>query len=319
MQEKRDIDNILTPLDEAEKTDLLHVWRIAGSVEEPGRVDTKRIESMKAGLMAGMSDARADRSPARNVRSIPFLHAVVPVSRFSIALAASVVVFAAAYLIWFRPVTITALPGQYASVVLDDGTRVQLNSGAALEYARGWGSTRRVTLKGEAFFDVVHSDEPFLVETFNATIQVYGTRFNVRAWNSGVDPSTDVYLERGSVSLKSVLSPGEPVMLVPGDSRSVSSSGLLSDKSVGGTVDTDWLRNDFEFRIEPLSDVLEEVERRFGTHIQTPGLSTGAIHITGSIKEPPTAESFLSDLSGMLNLTFRETSEGFELYHRSGQ
>ena len=43
-----------------------------------------------------------------------------------------------------------------------------------------------VRLTGEAYFDVVEEDAPFVVETFNAEVRVLGTRFNVRAWPEGM-------------------------------------------------------------------------------------------------------------------------------------
>lgn len=76
-----------------------------------------------------------------------------------------------------------AQPGQRTSVVLSDGTKVELNSGTRIEYPAIFREgERRIRLDGEAMFDVAHDPEhPFIVETFAYDVRVLGTRFDVIA------------------------------------------------------------------------------------------------------------------------------------------
>lgn len=76
-----------------------------------------------------------------------------------------------------------AQPGQRTSVVLSDGTKVELNSDSRIEYPAIFrNGERRIRLEGEAMFDVTHDPEhPFIVETFAYDVKVLGTRFDVIA------------------------------------------------------------------------------------------------------------------------------------------
>ena len=67
-------------------------------------------------------------------------------------------------------------------ITLRDGSEVRLNENSSLtidqNYNRG---ERKVTLTGEAFFDVFHNPEkPFIVYTDRSVIEVLGTSFNVK-------------------------------------------------------------------------------------------------------------------------------------------
>jgi transmembrane sensor len=64
---------------------------------------------------------------------------------------------------------------------LVDGSVVYLRGDSEIRLPRGFGSrNRKITLKGEAFFDVVPNNElPFTISANNLTTRVVGTSFNV--------------------------------------------------------------------------------------------------------------------------------------------
>jgi hypothetical protein len=85
-------------------------------------------------------------------------------------------------------VRVSAAPGRRELVTLPDGSRVELNAGSTLQYARlfsGWrvngARVRQVSLDGEAFFSVTRGGGTFVVRTPDAAVTVLGTRFDVRA------------------------------------------------------------------------------------------------------------------------------------------
>lgn len=92
---------------------------------------------------------------------------------------------------WKRPVPHKPQPIQLATsardkknVVLPDGTQVWLQYNSVLEYDAAAFNTdnRRVTLRGEAFFDVAtNAGKPFQVNTRLSGITVLGTSFQVTA------------------------------------------------------------------------------------------------------------------------------------------
>ena len=71
--------------------------------------------------------------------------------------------------------------GQRAQLVLQDGTEVWLNAKSKLTYpAQFKGAERRVTVEGEAFFNVAKDpSKPFIVSTQEVDMKVLGTQFNV--------------------------------------------------------------------------------------------------------------------------------------------
>lgn len=92
---------------------------------------------------------------------------------------------------------VVTMRGEENSIVLPDGSRVRLNSMSRLTYPESFSdSERRVSLEGEALFDVISSDVPFLVSTPEMEIEVLGTLFDVSAY---AGDATRAVLVEGSV------------------------------------------------------------------------------------------------------------------------
>jgi transmembrane sensor len=90
--------------------------------------------------------------------------------------------------------------GGMQSVVLQDGTRVDLNTGSAIK-ARFTGGQREIVLThGEALFTVVHrTNWPFSVRAGGATIHAVGTKFSVRLRE---DDEMDVLVIEGRIAIE---------------------------------------------------------------------------------------------------------------------
>lgn len=81
-------------------------------------------------------------------------------------------------------VEIRSTTGMVSCVTLPDDTRVWLNSDSYLRYPTRFGKERRVTLYGEGYFDVAKDpDHKFVVEARSLEVEVYGTEFNVEAYD----------------------------------------------------------------------------------------------------------------------------------------
>lgn len=74
--------------------------------------------------------------------------------------------------------------GDKSELILSDGTKVWLNSNSRLVFNDfNHQKIREVMLSGEAYFDVAHDkDKPFIVNTNEINIKVFGTEFNVKAY-----------------------------------------------------------------------------------------------------------------------------------------
>lgn len=81
-------------------------------------------------------------------------------------------------------VEIRSTTGMVSCVTLPDNTRVWLNSDSYLRYPTCFGKERRVTLFGEGYFEVAKDpDHKFIVEARSLEVEVYGTEFNVEAYD----------------------------------------------------------------------------------------------------------------------------------------
>jgi len=76
--------------------------------------------------------------------------------------------------------------GDKAQLVLPDGSAVKLNSASSLTYDFSDRSVRKVSLTGEAFFEVSKDkSKPFIVQVGELNIEVLGTSFNVSSYGEG--------------------------------------------------------------------------------------------------------------------------------------
>lgn len=109
--------------------------------------------------------------------------------------------------------TLTTPRGGQYQIILSDGTKVWLNAETTLRYPTKFaGTTREVTIHGEAYFEVAHNTEqPFIVGSDKQTLKVLGTSFNIDTYKG----SATTTLIKGSIQVSDqmkrtkILSPGQ--------------------------------------------------------------------------------------------------------------
>lgn len=165
--------------------------------------------------------------------------------------------------------------GRMCEVVLVDGTRIKLNSDSRLRYPISFSDsiTRTVYLEGEAYFEV-QSDpsHPFIVHTPDFKTFVYGTKFNVKAYND--DYYSAVTLEEGH--LRVIKNNGQEDELRPGDMYEYckfDNSNIQHKVNVGYV--TCWMENRFFFNNQSLWNIAKDIERKYDVNIyfDTPATS----------------------------------------------
>jgi transmembrane sensor len=80
---------------------------------------------------------------------------------------------------------------------LPDGSVVTINKGSSISYPPAFkGNTRKIALKGEAFFNITpDKKKPFVISVNDVQVTVVGTSFNVKSING----NTEVVVETGIV------------------------------------------------------------------------------------------------------------------------
>lgn len=168
--------------------------------------------------------------------------------------------------------------GQF-QVTLSDGTKVWLNAESTLRYPSQFGGTeRRVTLIGEAYFEVSkesgRSKRSFVVASNKQDIVVLGTHFNISVYPD--EPLSTTTLVEGAVNViaknsshtagHAVKGKGVSKILRPGQ-QSVLKDGVLNV----GTADIEqalaWKNNMFIFNNMPLEDVMKTIARWYDVDI----------------------------------------------------
>ena len=159
---------------------------------------------------------------------------------------------------------VTTGRGEEKTVILPDGTSVNLNSLSRIVYPDTFsGECRAVTLEGEALFNVTTTGIPFIVSTESMLIEVLGTSFDVRAYSG--KPARTVLL-RGSVRISSgsgdrILSPGQ-MATVHGE------EGNIRIDEVDADFYTSWTRGKIFFRDERLEDILDELSHFYDFEVE---------------------------------------------------
>lgn len=159
--------------------------------------------------------------------------------------------------------------GKKFQVILADGSAVHLNSGSVLKYPSNFNNlgVREVQLQGEAYFNVAkNKNKPFLVRTENLHTKVYGTEFNVSAYEN--DKTTKVVLVEGSVGV-GYKSSDEETFLKTSQKASVTKKHReIEVVNVETDIYTAWTRGILLFKNSSMKNIIRILERNFNVEIQ---------------------------------------------------
>ncbi|MGN0213992.1 MAG: FecR family protein [Muribaculaceae bacterium] len=177
--------------------------------------------------------------------------------------------------------TLTVPAGQRAHITLPDGSRVWVNAGSKITYASAFGNERRVTLEGEAFFEVAtDSVRPFIVKAGKMNVKALGTKFNV--YNYASEPLV-VSLVEGKVKVYRDQILKKSVVLNPGE-RAVEIDGDLLKEPFGDDV-LMWCDGIYSFQDQPLKDILRKLELYYDVNIVVNSQELLNKHFTGKFRQ----------------------------------
>ena len=157
-------------------------------------------------------------------------------------------------------------PGMTTTIQLPDGSIVHLNSESKLTYPSFFDKDkRRVTLQGEAFFEVQKDPEHGLEITapHETKIEVLGTSFNVEAFEK--DPFVATTLINGKVCF-GYMKNGRmtAIEMKPGQKLTYDSSSSRAQLAeTNGESEIAWKDGKIVFHATPLPEALRMLEKRF--------------------------------------------------------
>ncbi|MNK06753.1 fec operon regulator FecR [compost metagenome] len=162
--------------------------------------------------------------------------------------------------------TLATAKGETYQVRLPDGSIIWLNAASSLTYhpqliEQG---TRKVTLSGEAYFEVAKDQKhPFVVETKGQTIAVLGTRFNVNSYHD--EEVTTTTLLEGSVKLETAT--GQALKLRVGQQAKLKNNNLTSSE-VNAEDAVAWKDGVFLLNGQDLETVMRQASRWYNVEVE---------------------------------------------------
>lgn len=153
--------------------------------------------------------------------------------------------------------------GEHQSIVLADGSHLQLNTATQLTVRLSWLRREIELQQGEAMFHVAHKPwQAFNVYIDNLQISDLGTVFNVRRDNNGID----VAVLEGEVELRHAQHWfGDS--LKAGFSRRIDKNGRWQKaEPVDASQTSAWTEGKLIFKQTPLYQVVAELERYHDVH-----------------------------------------------------
>lgn len=191
--------------------------------------------------------------------------------------------------------------GGHETVVLADGTQIELNTATAIRVVDE-ADRRQVWLdKGEAYFSVKHNpSRPFVVWTAGRQVTDIGTKFNVRQDTSRLE----VAVMEGQVSVGGTASaPSQALILSKGDIlvATAQSMSVLKKPEQKISKDLGWRRGMLVFDDVPLSRVIGELNRYSTRRLVAADDATGRVRVSATL--PTTGvNDFVQLTKGVLGL-----------------
>lgn len=163
--------------------------------------------------------------------------------------------------------------GTRTKLTLADGSTVWLNSGSTLRFPATFNhlDERKVELDGEGYFDVTKNDaKPFIVNTSELGVKVYGTSFNVSAYHEY--NTMTVALEEGKVALIKEYSTGpkELMVLNPNDIVEYDSekNNLYHSSNSNMKRYTSWKDGYIVFYGDHIEEVVQKLEKWYNVEFE---------------------------------------------------
>ncbi|SKB96389.1 FecR family protein [Parapedobacter luteus] len=203
----------------------------------------------------------------------------------------------------FAKHTIFVPKGRDFNVTLPDGSDVWLNTESALEFpTRFTGSERRVTISGEAFFDVT-SDKtnPFIVAANETEVIATGTQFNVKAYRD--EKATYATLVEGMITMAT---PEESLSMTPSQ-QAITQQGMpgiqVSSINVANIIAKK--NGYFAFYKQDITSIMKEVSRWYDVEIYFQGEISPRL-FGGTFSRKRTLNELLEYFQSIGNFKFKQ-------------
>ncbi len=176
----------------------------------------------------------------------------------------------------------TSSPAIVTKLVLSDGSTVLLREGGKLiQSDRFEGTTREVTLEGEAYFDIApNPKKPFIIHTGKVKTTVLGTAFSLKA-----DPNDELITLTVTHGKVRVEDDKKLVAVLVADKKLTYNklTNMAEEKAVDANKEIDWKKPDLLFKNNTFEYIANELEIAYGVRIVFESEELKPQEITASI------------------------------------
>jgi transmembrane sensor len=189
--------------------------------------------------------------------------------------------------------TITIPRGGKYNITLADGTKVWLNSASALSFpATFTGTERKVTLTGEAYFEVAkNKTKPFKIDVNGKqVVEVLGTHFNISAYTD--EQSISTTLLEGSVKINYK---NQSTLIRPGQMAVNNSDQAITVTQANIEEVMAWKNDSFIFNNENITAIMKKISRWYDVDVVFKGDMTN-INLYGNFSRSKGLASLLKNI-----------------------
>jgi len=214
-------------------------------------------------------------------------------TRFLHAIAASILLTCAGAWLYSQRNTYSTDVGEQRSIVLNDGSTIELNSRSRVRVRFSTARRDLYLLEGQALFHVARdSARPFVVHSGSTRVRAVGTQFDVYRKRTG----TVVTVVEGRVAVISEPHPQQlsarseegqghlhraQELLAAGEQLVVTPSNVTPPKRANVAAATAWTRRSLVFESAPLTEVADEFNRYNTRQLIIQSTQLADFHVSG--------------------------------------
>jgi len=195
---------------------------------------------------------------------------------------------------------------EYKYLLLPDSTQVWLNASSTLEFPEHFRTDKReVTLTGEAYFDVRHSEKaPFIIYSGKISTTVLGTSFNIKAYPDRQDIIVSVSTGKVKVSYNNV----PLATLVKGQQVKFNSRlNTMEEKKIAPAEVAAWQQGNMSYDDEAFEDIVADLERLYNAKIRIDNDAIRTLKVSTSFRRELGIEQALQVLCKLTDAMLRQS------------
>lgn len=192
--------------------------------------------------------------------------------------------------------------------ILPDSTKVWMEPGSSIQYAKAFNQNRKVWLEGNSLFEVCkHEGSTFQVHIEKAYIEVKGTCFLVKQQNA---EKNEITLFNGKIEFN-VEPTGEKTVMEP--LHKMTYNSINAHTRIEKIANIKWENGKYNFTDIPLQELIKTINKMYDSNITLDKNINHESAFTGSIRYDEPLNDVIIKICFTLNLRKEENANGITI------